>query len=254
MTALASIMKIRFLQDEIEREVESSAVAIQAAAAHGFQFPPIDGVVEIESRTSCKAALTRLTVRIVEHWAPAGSMLSTHTLLGVQRWRFRLASRSAEEYREAARCLPQHRHLASARGARRRAAADAFLADHSLRLPPDRAGERGRFLRRYRNRRDAHSARSDSERRGETANCATAGDRGRADSRTHGNTPARTVREDARGDSQSCAKRRSSSSAKATGFGFGRGRKPISSISRSMEKSRLSNPWSAILKTGCISP
>ena len=76
-------------------------------------------------------ALVRLTVRIVNSGA-SGSMLSTHTMLSVEDGAFVSLLDPPEEYREAALACRNVGTVAGARRARRREAADAFLADHSL--------------------------------------------------------------------------------------------------------------------------
>ena len=82
------IVKIRFLQGEIEREI-----LIEDLKRCEFSFPPISGVVEFEQSGN------RLTVRIERH---SGEMLSTHTLLGVENGTFVSLLDPPEEYREAA--------------------------------------------------------------------------------------------------------------------------------------------------------
>jgi hypothetical protein len=89
-------IKIRFLQDEIEREVELVALPGRSE----FYFPPIAFAVEVECDRLANA-LVRLTVRIV-NWGSSGSMLSTHTLLNVQGGAFVSLLDPPEEYREAA--------------------------------------------------------------------------------------------------------------------------------------------------------
>jgi hypothetical protein len=89
-------IKIRFLQDEIEREVELSALP----GRNEFSFPPIAFVVEVESDRLANG-LVRPTVRIVNSGA-SGSMLSTHTMLNVQNGAFVSLLDPPEEYRESA--------------------------------------------------------------------------------------------------------------------------------------------------------
>lgn len=80
-------IRIRFLQDEIEREVNLPPVKTATAVwRHAFQFPPVDGVAEIEFERVA-ARLYRLTIRI-RNWGSAGAMLSTHALLGVREGAF----------------------------------------------------------------------------------------------------------------------------------------------------------------------
>ena len=95
------VIKIRFLHDEIEREVNLPPSPIEAASwRHGFQFPPIDGVVEIECER-LQDRLTRLTVRI-RNCGSAGAMLSTHALLGVREGAFVSLLDPPPEFKEAA--------------------------------------------------------------------------------------------------------------------------------------------------------
>jgi hypothetical protein len=88
--------KIRFLQDEIEREVELSALPGRS----GFIFSPIEFAVEVNSE-QLSGALVRLTIRIV-NTGDSGSMLSTHTMLHVQDGAFVSLLDPPEEYRDAA--------------------------------------------------------------------------------------------------------------------------------------------------------
>jgi hypothetical protein len=70
-------IKIRFLQDEIEREV----VLNGTDRSHPVQFDPINAEIEVSTEPVAKEVF-RLTVRIVNR-APSADMSSTHTLLGV---------------------------------------------------------------------------------------------------------------------------------------------------------------------------
>jgi hypothetical protein len=93
-------IRIRFLQDEIEREVNLAPVTeVAAPARNAFQFPPIDGVVEIEFE-GLSAGLHRLTIRI-RNWGSAGAMLSTHALLGVRGGAFISSLEPPAECQEA---------------------------------------------------------------------------------------------------------------------------------------------------------
>jgi hypothetical protein len=104
-------LKVRFLHDEIEREVAYSGLALAIESARReFQFLPVEGVLEIES-VAVAERLFRLTVRI-RNTAPGGSpaagqkpgphMLSVHTLLGVLDGTFVSLLDPSEEYRAAA--------------------------------------------------------------------------------------------------------------------------------------------------------
>jgi hypothetical protein len=94
-------LKVRFLQDEIEREVTCSGLALAAESARReFAFPPIEGAVEVESMAVAER-LFRLTVRIRNNGS-AGSMLSAHTLLGARDGAFVSLLEPPEEYRPAA--------------------------------------------------------------------------------------------------------------------------------------------------------
>jgi hypothetical protein len=93
--------KIRFLQDEIEREVSPDGLALATESVrHEFEFPPVDGTVEVESARVTER-LFRFTVRI-RNMGAAGSMLSTHTLLGVRDGAFCSLLDPPEDYRAAA--------------------------------------------------------------------------------------------------------------------------------------------------------
>ncbi len=113
-------LKVRFLQDEIERELTCGDLALATGSVRReFQFPPLEGAVEIESAPVEveNAGLFRLTVRI-SNTAPAGAetqpatrspapplgphMLSAHTLLGVLDGAFVSLLDPPEEYRAAA--------------------------------------------------------------------------------------------------------------------------------------------------------
>jgi hypothetical protein len=75
-------IKIRFLQDEIEREVVLGPVSLDSATHHHpVQFDPINADIEVSAEPVTKQVF-RLTVRI-ENRTPSADMSSTHTLLGV---------------------------------------------------------------------------------------------------------------------------------------------------------------------------
>ncbi len=98
-------LKIRFLQDEAERELTLSNLPLGAPRRrNSFSFPPIEGCVEIQS-TPVAERIFRFTVRILNlgETADAGSyMLSTHTLLAVQSGAFVSLLDPPEQYRAAA--------------------------------------------------------------------------------------------------------------------------------------------------------
>ena len=98
-------LKIRFLQDDIERELTFSNVPLGShAQASSFSFPPIVGQVEIQS-TPLNDLLSRFSVRILhlgQEAAPRSDMLSTHTLLAVQEGAFISLLDPPERHRAAA--------------------------------------------------------------------------------------------------------------------------------------------------------
>ncbi len=87
--------KVRFLQEETEREVHLSGQGRQ-----GFQFGPLSGSVEVES-TPMAGGVVRVTVRI-ENASAECAMLSTHTLLGTHYGSFVSLIDPPEKYRAAA--------------------------------------------------------------------------------------------------------------------------------------------------------
>jgi hypothetical protein len=98
-------VKIRFLQGEIEREIAFPGVSLfQPPVRCQFSFSPIEGAVEFESAAQ-GSRLFRFTIRILNLSATPGeecSMLSTHTLLGVQEGGFVSLLDPPEEYKAAA--------------------------------------------------------------------------------------------------------------------------------------------------------
>ncbi len=90
-------LKIRFLQDEIEREIELTG----DAHLHDFSFPPVALSVEIET-DRFSDNLFRLTVR-TRNTGDAGLMASTHTMIAVQGGAFISLLDPPEEHRVAAR-------------------------------------------------------------------------------------------------------------------------------------------------------
>jgi hypothetical protein len=93
-------VKIRFLQDDIEREVLLSGIASgKPSQRHPFSFAAIEGAVEIES-IAVDEQVFRFTVRILN--PGKAPMLSTHTLLAVRDGAFLSLLDPPEEYRAAA--------------------------------------------------------------------------------------------------------------------------------------------------------
>src|SRR6185437_3377003 len=79
--------RIRFLRGEIETGID---LAVAHSARQSFSFTPLEGEIEAET-TTVNARVFRLTLRITNtSTGPANecAMLSTHTLLGVNRGRF----------------------------------------------------------------------------------------------------------------------------------------------------------------------
>jgi hypothetical protein len=94
-------VKVRFLQDDVEREITLAGLSLGAPPKrHPFSFPPIAGTLEIES-TPVSERVFRFTVRI-SNLSEGASMLSTHTLLGVSEGAFLSLLDPPEEYRTAA--------------------------------------------------------------------------------------------------------------------------------------------------------
>ena len=101
-------IKIRFLQGEIEREIEFPGTRLGTPPErYNFSFPPIEGAVEIESAL-LKDRIFRFTIRILnlsDNAAGDCSMLSAHTLLGVNNGAFLSLLDPPDQYRaEAASC------------------------------------------------------------------------------------------------------------------------------------------------------
>lgn len=98
-------IKIRFLQGAVEREIIVSELPLFAPPEHRpFSFPPINGIVELESLAINDRA-SRLTVRILNESEGTGNesaMLSAHTLLGVELGRFVSLMDPPDIYRDAA--------------------------------------------------------------------------------------------------------------------------------------------------------
>lgn len=98
-------IKIRFLQDEIERDVTLRAIPIGTASRiETLSFPPISASVALES-TEVSPGLFRLTIHIrnlSELSNNAACMSSTHTLLAVHDGAFVSIIDPPEAYRTAA--------------------------------------------------------------------------------------------------------------------------------------------------------
>ena len=97
-------VKIRFLQGEIEREINLVNLCLDAPPeCRPFTFGPIEGAVEIET-AAVDARVSRLTIRIqnLGRGAPETcSMLSAHTLLGVRDGAFLSLMDPPDEYAAA---------------------------------------------------------------------------------------------------------------------------------------------------------
>ncbi len=98
-------IKVRFLQQEKEREIEFRDILLNSEAERfGFSFSPLKGEVEVAS-AKVSERIFRLTVRIINESEQPGadrSMLSTHTLLGVRGGAFLSLLDPPEDYRLAA--------------------------------------------------------------------------------------------------------------------------------------------------------
>lgn len=98
-------VKVRFLQGEVEREITCRGVLLSSPPQQRpFYFDPISGTLELECvRVSDR--VSRFTVRILNlsHGMSAdNSMLSTHTMLGVEHGAFLSLMDPPDEYRKAA--------------------------------------------------------------------------------------------------------------------------------------------------------
>jgi hypothetical protein len=98
-------IRVRFLQQDIEREVNFSGLPLAGLLeSRLFAFPPIQGELSVAAVTVSDNVF-RLTVRIVNLSEGVGgdrSMLSTHTLLGVEGGTFLSLLDPPEEHRVAA--------------------------------------------------------------------------------------------------------------------------------------------------------
>jgi hypothetical protein len=97
--------KVRFLQQEVEREMELGEVPLHSETQRRvFSFSPIQAELEIAS-TRVSEKVFRLTIRIMNLSEGLGAdrlMLSVHTLLGVRGGAFLSLLDPPEEYRAAA--------------------------------------------------------------------------------------------------------------------------------------------------------
>jgi hypothetical protein len=97
--------KVRFLQAEIEREIELPRLSLSdGPCQHRFSFPKIEGTVDVEWAPLC-GQLVRLTIRIsnlTDGSDEISSMLSTHTLLAVHDGSFVSLLDPPDVYRTAA--------------------------------------------------------------------------------------------------------------------------------------------------------
>ena len=204
--------------------------------------------VEIES-TPVAERIFRFTLRILnlENTADAGSyMLSTHTLLAVQQGAFRLAARSSGEYRAAAAAchnIATWPVLAGREGDRHLMLSSPIILYDYPQIAPESAGDffDGTEIDEILTLRVLTL--SDEEKR----EVREGSDRARSIlERTESLPPERPRKCTA--PSAACEMPLNSSIAKATGSACGRAKRPTSLILPSMEKSPLSNRWSAISK------
>ena len=96
-------VRIRFLQQEIEREVKVSGFRPGSLMeSRLFAFPPIKGELSVSS-VAVSDSVFRLTVRIgnLSEDLEDRSMLSVHTLLGIERGQFLSLLDPPEEYKIA---------------------------------------------------------------------------------------------------------------------------------------------------------
>jgi hypothetical protein len=76
-------IRIRFLQDEVQRELSFSKLPLERAPEiRSFAFPPLEGEVEIAA-IALREGLYRLTCRILNLSTQEALMCSTHTMLCV---------------------------------------------------------------------------------------------------------------------------------------------------------------------------
>jgi hypothetical protein len=102
------VVKIRFLQEEEEREFTIEDLKLRGPARRlHFSFPPIKAAIEFDS-APVDGRVQRFTLRIrndSDSCDPRSLMLSTHTLLAVSRGSFISLIDPPEEYRaDAAAC------------------------------------------------------------------------------------------------------------------------------------------------------
>ncbi len=104
-TAPVVDLKVRFLQDEVEREFPVERIQVSNdSKVISFSFPPIEGRLEIAS-TGVSEQLYRFTVRILNvspASGPLALMLSAHTLLAVENGAFVSLLDPPELFRTAA--------------------------------------------------------------------------------------------------------------------------------------------------------
>ncbi len=78
------------------------------------------------------------------------SLVSAHTILSVEGGEFISLLDPPDETARCGGTMPKRGNLAGTRRRTRTARCHAFVADHSLRLPPNRTGKCRRFVRRHR--------------------------------------------------------------------------------------------------------
>ncbi len=249
-------VKIRFLQDEIERELTFPGVPwTQRGKPAPSLFRP--------STATWKSNRTRVAEHALPlHRAhpqpapigrpPALRMLSTHTLLAVQDGAFVSLLDPPGRIPRRGRRLPQYRHVAGSRRARRRAPPDALVADHPLRLPADRPRKPGDFFdgTEIDEMLTLRVLTLSDEEKSEVR----AGDeRGREHPGPHRRPAARSGRQAARRHSRPAQRVKTAVPRRRSRPPAPPQEEPTSSISRSMAKSPSSNRSSAISKTASTS-
>jgi hypothetical protein len=101
-------VRIRFLQDEVQRELSISKLPLDGPShAQRFAFPPLEGEVEVAS-TLVRTGLYRLACRVLNLSTQAASMCATHTMLGVCDGAFISLMDPPEECRDAAAACRNH--------------------------------------------------------------------------------------------------------------------------------------------------
>jgi hypothetical protein len=98
-------IRLRFLQDEIERQADLPALRLAVSRRRDvLRFPPIESAIEIDcerARDGSSSNLYRVTFRI-RNEGREGLMLSTHLLLGVRNGAFVSLLDPPPEYQTAA--------------------------------------------------------------------------------------------------------------------------------------------------------